>query len=240
MILSTLDSAFRRQMFNPGFLGLFVNPFYFARKELHRHITALSPNIKGKTLDVGCGIKPYKEYCHSTEYIGLEMDSPGSRKHKQGDYYYDGKIFPFANEEFDSVITSQVLEHVFNPDEFLSQIARVLKPKGVLLLTVPFVWDEHEQPFDFGRYSSFGLRHLLEKHSFDIIEYRKSLNDIRIIFQLLNDYLYKKTITNNQWLNYVLTFVLMSPFNILGELLALVLPKNDDLFLDSIVLARRK
>ena len=56
---------------------------------------------------------------------------------------------------------NQVLEHVFNPDDFVREIARVLKPGGALLLTVPFVWNEHEQPYDYARYSSFGLRAFL-------------------------------------------------------------------------------
>ena len=61
------------------------------------------------------------------------------------------------------MLCNQVLEHVFNPDEFLLKINRVLKNDGKLLLTVPFVWDEHEQPFDYARYSSFGLKALIEK-----------------------------------------------------------------------------
>jgi SAM-dependent methyltransferase len=66
-----------------------------------------------------------------------------------------------------------VLEHVFNPDDFLNEVNRVLKPSGKLLLTVPFVWDEHEQPYDYARYSSFGLRSLLEKHGFSIVKHEK-------------------------------------------------------------------
>jgi SAM-dependent methyltransferase len=138
------------------------------------------------------------------------------------------------------VISNEVLEHIFNPDIFLSEINRVLKDQGILLITVPFVWDEHEQPYDYARYSSFGLKYLLEKYGFKILEYRKSMNDIRIIFQLINAYLYKKTITSNQYVNLIVTVLLMSPFNILGELLSKILPKNDDLYLDSIVLAQKE
>jgi hypothetical protein len=66
------------------------------------------------------------------------------------------------------------------------------------------------------------------------------MNDVRIIFQLINAYLYKKTITSNQYVNLMVTILLMSPFNILGELLSKILPKNDDLYLDSIVLAQKE
>ena len=57
---------------------------------------------------------------------------------------------------------------------------------------------------------------------------------------LINSYLYKKTLTSNQYVNLIVTVLLMSPFNILGELLSKILPKNDDLYLDSIVLAQKE
>mgnify|MGYP001579751803 FL=1 len=133
---------------------------------------------------------------------------------------------------------SQVFEHAFNPNEILSEISRVSRPNGLLLMTVPFVWDEHEQPFDFARYSSFGIKHLLEHHGFQIISLEKSINDIRTIFQLINAFLYKKILTRNPYLNLLLTIIFMSPFNILGEIFSLITPKNNDLYLDNIVLAR--
>lgn len=230
-----LNSLIRQQGFNPGLLGIFINPFYFARKGLYLHIAALAPHIKGRVLDVGCGSKPYKSLFPATEYTGVEI----AGGNKNADCYYDGKQFPFQDGEFDSVLTSEVLEHVFNPGVFMSEINRVLKEGGVLLLTVPFVWDEHEQPYDFARYSSFGLQHLLEQSGFIILEHRKSLNDIRVIFQMMNAYTYKKTIRGNFYLNTIITLILMAPFNIVGEILGWLLPGNNDLYLDNIVLARK-
>jgi SAM-dependent methyltransferase len=235
-MFARLKSSIREQDFNPGGLGLLVNPFYFARKGLHRHIVALAPLVRGRILDVGCGSKPYRKYFNASEYIGLEIEG----RNKDADRLYDGKEFPFKDGEFDSVFTSQVLEHVFNPEEFLLEINRVLKDGGVLLLTVPFIWDEHEQPFDYARYSSFGLRHLLESHGFEIVDHRKSMSDIRVIFQMINAYIYKKTITRSARLNLLLTLILMAPFNLLGEFFAKILPGNNDLYLDNIVLARKK
>lgn len=132
-----------------------------------------------------------------------------------------------------------MLEHVFNPDQFLGEIFRVLKPEGVTLLTMPFVWDEHEQPHDFARYSSFGIKALMEKHGFEIVEQRKSVDDIRVVFQLLNAYIYKITATRITWVNLLITLLLIAPFNLLGELLFAVTPRNPDLYLDNIVLAKK-
>jgi SAM-dependent methyltransferase len=239
-MIGLVKKIFNKQQFFPDTLGLLINPFYFARKGLAKHIKNLAFNIKGKTLDIGCGTKPYAHLYQSTEYVGLEIDTPQNRDNKSADYFYDGSSFPFENETFDSAVANEVLEHVFNPNEFLSEIVRVLKPEGLILLTIPFVWDEHEQPYDFARYTSFGIKSLLEGHGFEIIEQRKSTDDIRVIFQMLNAFLYKKTITKHALLNVIITLILIAPFNLLGELIFLVTPSNQDLYLDNIVLAKKK
>jgi SAM-dependent methyltransferase len=238
-MINYLKNLILKHQFNPGFIGIFLNPFYIARKGLHKSLTELGMNITGKTLDVGCGTKPYIKLFNHSEYIGLEFDTGIDSEKKQADFYYDGKTFPFNDVEFDSVVTNQVLEHVFTPDEFLNEINRVLKPKGKLLLTVPFVWDEHEQPYDYARYSSFGLKSLLEKNGFIIVEHRKSVNDYRVLSQLLNAYIYKITIGNIFIKNFALIFV-MAPITISGIILSKILPNNDDLYLDNIVLAEKK
>ena len=232
-------AARARAQFRPGILGLFVNPFYFARRGLYKNIKALAGHVTGKVLDVGCGQRPYEHLFPNAEVIGLEIGSPENRASKKADVFYDGGRFPFPDGTFDSVIASEVLEHVFTPAEFLGEVNRVLKAGGHLLLTAPFVWDEHEQPADFARYSSFGLKYLLEKSRFEILEHRKSMNDLRLIFQLYNAYLYKKTVTRYRLINSLCTLVLMAPVNILGEVLGRIFPSNDDLYLDNVVLARK-
>jgi SAM-dependent methyltransferase len=239
MLIDKLRRYVNKQAFRPDLFGMLVNPFYFARKGLFEHISDLAKNITGRTLDVGCGQKPYETLFKASQYIGLEIDSPENRQHKKADYYYDGNTFPFQDGEFDSIVINEVFEHVFNPDGFLGELNRVLKPEGRVLMTVPFCWDEHEQPNDYARYSSFGLISIVERHGFKVIERRKSMNDIRVIFQLLNGYLYKKTVTPNGYLNLLTTFLLMAPFNLLGALLSKILPGNDDLYLDNIIVAQK-
>lgn len=235
----SLRAYYRHKQFFPCGLGILVNPFYFARKGLAKHISELACHITGKTLDVGCGTKPYAHLYRANEYVGLELDTPQNRASKNADYFYDGNRFPFSNATFDSMVANEVFEHVFNPDEFLGEAGRVLKPGGMLLMTLPFVWDEHEQPHDFARYSSFGIKGLLERHGFEIAEQRKSTDDIRVIFQLLNAYIFKKTATKRGAVNLFAMLMLMAPINVLGELLFLLTPRNPDLYLDNIVLAKK-
>jgi SAM-dependent methyltransferase len=240
-MLSKFKKYFNKQQYQPDALGLLVNPFYFARRGLYENMAALADKITGKILDVGCGQKPYENMFKSSQYTGLEIDSPENRLHKKADYFYNGTTFPFQDSEFDSIIVNEVFEHIFNPAEFLMEINRVLKPEGLLLMTVPFCWDEHEQPHDYARYSSFGLIATVEKQGFKVIEHRKSMNDIRAIFQMLNGYIYKKAIISisNVYVSLLANLFLVAPFTILGELLAKILPKNDDLYLDNIILARK-
>lgn len=226
-------------MFFPGFLGMLLNPFFFARKGLLGHLEDLSGSLYGEILDIGCGIKPYRSLFKSTGYFGLELDTEENREKKAADFFYDGHRFPFESHAFDAVVAFQVFEHVFNPQEFLLETWRILHPGGLLLMTLPFLWDEHEQPFDFARYSSFGIRSLLEQNGFEIIVQRKSVDDMRVIFQLTNIYIYKITRTKSAVLNVMVTLLFMAPLNILGQLLSLVLPRNPDLYLDNIVLAKK-
>jgi len=237
--MSALGTWRRRQFFNPGPLGWLVNPFYFARRGLRREVGALAGALTGDVLDVGCGRKPYRELVPAACYVGLDVDSPVTRALGTADLFYDGGKFPLADATFDGILCSEVLEHVFTPDLFLGEIHRVLRPGGHLLLTVPFVWDEHEQPYDFARYSSFGLRALLERTGFEIIEHRKSVADSRVLFQLVNDYLYKITLTPSRTLNFLAQLGLMAPVSLAGILAGRVLPNNPDFYLDNIVLARK-
>jgi SAM-dependent methyltransferase len=231
---------YTRQMFFPSLVALFFNPFYFARKNLASAITELSTHIHGHLLDVGCGSKPYRSLFKVDHYRGLDIDSPVTREQRVADDLYDGTKFPYQNETFDSALCNQVLEHVFNPDQFLTEINRVLKPGGKLLLTVPFVWDEHEQPYDYARYSSFGLSALLEKNGFKIIIHKKLAADVTIIFQLTNAYLFK---LSQQWprlVKMLFTLTVMAAVNIIGILAGKLLPANPDLFLDHVVLAEKQ
>lgn len=238
-MIQRLKAIYRRQTFFPGWIGIFVNPFYFARSGLRDAMNELAPNLSGRLLDVGCGSKPYQALFAVDAYTGLDIDSEVTRKLGVADYYYDGNIFPFADATFDSVLCNQVLEHVFNPDEFLGEIARVLKPGGKLLLTVPFVWDEHEQPYDYARYSSFGLRALMEKQGFQVLQHKKLGADASILFQLANAYLFKITQGLPMSLKLLFTASVMAFVNILGVIARRLLPDNPDLFLDHAVLVEK-
>jgi len=228
-MISKIKNLIRSQSFSPGFLGIFFNPFYIARKNLHNAIAEYAETLNGDLLDVGCGTKPYQDLFSVKKYIGLDIDSTHTKNLGVADYLYDGKKFPFTDASFDVVLCNQVFEHVFNPDEFLAEIVRVLKINGTLLLTVPFVWDEHEQPFDYARYTTFALQDLLGRHGMKITQHKKLGADISVIFQLTNAYLVKVTGKWSKYPKLLMTITVMFSFNFLGIILSHVFPKNQDL-----------
>jgi hypothetical protein len=86
-VLNYLKERFIKEQFEQTILGAFVNPFYIARKGLLHNVMDLSAWIKGVTLDVGCGLKPYEKYCRSSKYLGLELDTEENRNRKKADFF---------------------------------------------------------------------------------------------------------------------------------------------------------
>jgi len=92
---TNLRRQFAARQFKPGIIGIFINPFFLARRGLWREIEAASPMLAGDLLDVGCGSKPYQALFKVHSYTGLEIDTPTARLRNVADAYYDGKFFSF-------------------------------------------------------------------------------------------------------------------------------------------------
>ena len=157
--------------------GTALNPYWMETRHLRRAVAALAPRAHGTLLDVGVGDRPYAALFarHVRHYFGLEYPpacdnlNPGISARLQRatgivDVWGDGMRLPFADGCADTVLSLEVLEHLPDPDRCVAELARVLKPGGTLLLTVPFCTPLHALPFDFYRYTAAGIRALLERH----------------------------------------------------------------------------
>lgn len=226
--------------FNPGI----TMPQYFIRRGLLQHIQRLAPRLKGRLMDFGCGSKPYQSLFNVDQYIGVDYENPGHPHiNEQIDVFYDGKQLPFEDASFDSVFCSEVFEHVFNLPEILKEINRVMRVDGQMLLTCPFAFCEHEIPHDFARYSSFGIRHLLESNGFEIVVQEKSGNSIETIHQLAQIYLHQHVLYKIRKLpviRQVARIIVHLTFNISGLFWSFLLPNKKDLYLNNVVLCRKK
>lgn len=229
----------KHQSFQPGLASIFLNPFYLIRRRLFHHIRELAPSLQGRLLDFGCGRKPFENLFNVSEYLGVDVEQTGhDHSNSKVDVFYNGTTLPFDNDSFDALFCSEVLEHVFNPDEILPEISRVLKPGARALITVPFCWNEHEVPYDYARYSSFGIQHLLEKHGFRVIELRKSGHFTEVIFQLWALYFFELF---KKWgrTGYAISLLFIVPINIAGIPVGRIFPRNHSLYFNNIVLAEK-
>jgi SAM-dependent methyltransferase len=125
---------------------------------------------RGTLVDVGCGAQPYRRLIPpETTYIGLDTEEseahfgyaiPDVRRIAP-----DG-LWPVDDRQADVVLATETLEHVADPDTFLDQAYRCLRPGGRLILTVPFAARWHYIPHDYWRFTPSGLRLLLERARF--------------------------------------------------------------------------
>jgi len=241
-MISFLKKIWKKEEFHPSFfLGIWINPSFITRRALLKGICEISQLMnEGKLLDVGCGSKPYEKMFDVEDYIGIDTKVSGhNHSNSKVDKFYDGKKIPFEDEFFENVFSSQVFEHVFNIDELFEEINRVLKSGGKLGFTCPFVWDEHEQPYDFWRYSSFGVERLLIAHGFKLVKLTKSTGYFEAVMQMLSAYIAQHVLPKNAYLKILLMPLLVGPVNIIAIVLSKVLPRNTNFYLDNIVIAEK-
>lgn len=119
-------------------------------------------------LDAGCGDAPYKHLFTDMRYETADFAQSDRPYAEQITYVCDLKSIPAKNNRFDYIVFNQVLEHIPEPQAVLDELYRVLKPGGKMICTAPLMYHEHEQPYDFHRYTQFGWKHLLEKSGFTI------------------------------------------------------------------------
>lgn len=165
-----LNKLISEQEFSPTLLGMFFNQCYIIRDIISKSIRSHAHHLEGVILDYGCGSKPYESFFKYSEYIGVDLESSGHpNDRKRADVFFDGIHLPFENEKFDGVLASEVFEHVFDIETCLSEIHRVLKTDGKILITCPFVWPLHEEPYDFARYTPHALDSILKKAGFRVM-----------------------------------------------------------------------
>lgn len=160
--------------------------------------------LKGNLIDIGCGTKPYKDLLAPYVTLHIGVDHLASMHEKSNiDQVGTAYQIPADNASFDSAICTAVLEHLEEPEQALRECYRVLKPGGVAIYSVPFIWHLHEEPRDFYRYSNHGLKYLFEKVGFQIIEL-KALSGFWVTFGQLFVYnLYRLNRGPLRWLRII-------------------------------------
>lgn len=231
-------SLLQRVMFEAPWWSIAINAHFVPRRALHRAIAEVAADLRGRILDAGCGTQPYRRLLReASQVVGVDLSRTEGRR---PDVLFDGHRLPFRDGSFDGVLCNQVLEHVFTPEQFLRELLRVLAPGGRLVLTVPFAWGEHEQPHDAARYTSFGLRDLLERAGFRLRCQRKLVGGVAAMAALLADQMNRGL---RRWpapLRLALRALLIAPVSLAGwALVAWRSSEPSSFYLDNLAVAEK-
>jgi SAM-dependent methyltransferase len=128
-------------------------------------------HLRGDLIDIGCGTKPYAPLLapYVRRHVGLDRQQPFNEA-ARADLIGTAYDIPTADGSFDSALSTATLEHLAEPGRALRETNRVLKPGGLALYTVPLIWHVHAAPWDYYRFTSFGLKHVFEDAGFEIVE----------------------------------------------------------------------
>ena len=158
---------------------------------LEEYISKYQHLMKGKLVDVGCGNKPFEHIFKNIDsYYGVDIN-----KNSKADLICDVLDLKVNSNSADSVFCTQVLEHVNNPFKLVSEISRITKSGGTVILTAPHISRVHGAPFDFFRFTRYGLEHLFKINKFKIIKIEGMGGFFLSITYLINFYLREGNLT---------------------------------------------
>ena len=145
----------------------------------------IDTNFYGKVLDVGGKkdnkrgrFRPPLDKVESWEYLNIDEST-------NPDYYCSADNIPVEDESFDIVMLAEVLEHLENPMDVLKECKRVLKKDGKLIITMPFLYPKHADPYDFQRWTDYKLDNELHKIGFSSVDITPMGSVFAVIYDLL-------------------------------------------------------
>ena len=155
---------FQRGVFRASRSGEYVNPCsrFLVDEVAAKFQAAIPEHVSGDLLDLGCGAVPlYGAYEGFVDKVTCIDWNESQHELKHLDVSHDlNTPLPFDSDSFDTVICSDVIEHLHSPSLVFSEVARVLRSGGKLVLSVPFLYWIHEAPHDYYRYTEFALVNL--------------------------------------------------------------------------------
>lgn len=154
------------------------SPTKIASELAYRSLSeAAAKHARGRLLDLGCGAKPYQAVFapYVDSHYGVDFKGTADLHYGEAtkaDLFVDGAQTGLPEASFDTLLCTQVLEHVLDTDAFVAECRRLLAKGGKGVFTVPFLWQCHAEPNDFFRFTRHGLQKIFERHGFRVIELR--------------------------------------------------------------------
>ena len=170
-------------------LCAFIAEAPLERQSIAEFVAAAAASLPAGSLvaDVGAGSAPFREFFDHVDYLTVDRAESLHGDVSDFDIIASAEAIPLDDESLDAILCTQVLEHLPDPADALDELFRLLRPGGRLFLTAPLVWEEHEKPHDFFRYTRSGLEHLLTGAGFEQIEISGHTDSFTTLAQLLHN-----------------------------------------------------
>lgn len=163
---------------------------------LNKQIKKFSSYMKGDILDIGSGkSNRYSRFFKFNKYVRLDI-SPDC----EPDIVADAQNIPLPDQSFDSIISTQGLEHMTNPLKAILEFYRLLKENGYCLVTVPFFNELHEEPHDYWRFTQYSLEMMFKEAGFKVVSIEPRGGFFSVIAQLFTRYLINRlSLFSTKW-----------------------------------------
>ena len=143
----------------------------------------------GRLIDLGCGTRPYEEIFrpHIESYFGVDFEPTADRNYggnTNADLYRDCADTRLPEASFDTLLSTQVIEHIYDTGKYLDECLRLLKPGGAGIFTAPLIWPCHSEPYDYYRFTRYSLEKIFRDRGFEIEELTASGFSIATAAQL--------------------------------------------------------
>jgi len=205
----------------------YTDPEYLVLSRLYMAISKMMLSISDKTLDLaidyGCGSRPYDSLLKQSAKKVIGADLPGNPMADEI-ILPDGRI-PLPNACADLVVSFQVLEHVPNPQKYLEEAHRLLRPGGRLILSTHGIWPYHPHPKDFFRWTHEGLSFELERTGFFVEKIRPVLSGFRAVLQLQFS-LWRYMYWHSRYRRRIIKMIVLG-FNLLVDIIDSKIPSMD-------------
>jgi SAM-dependent methyltransferase len=174
---------------------------YWVRIRLDRAIASHAELAHGVLLDIGCGVKPFEKIFdpYVDEYLGLEYSPESGYRGNRADFCGDAAYLPLGDESVDTILCTEVMEHVPHPEKTIEEFARVLRSGGIVITTAPFVYPVHDA-YDFFRYSPDGLAAMMKRHGLTVEKVEPLSGTAVTLAAMLNLYWYDIGFIWTKWL----------------------------------------
>ena len=147
------------------------------RRQLDRFLIKYQTTVR--ILDIGSGGSSYARYFPNRFCVDIDPA-------RNPDLVADAHCLPFADGEFEAILSTEMLEHTTNPKQVVNELMRVLKPGGRLILTTRFVYPLHDSPHDYFRFTKYGLKELFKDYQIvELVPETQSFSAIAALLQRL-------------------------------------------------------